>query len=155
MHSEREPDLAVHFCKTTKGQCSRRMKHILLTQWGILNLFSFLFRIKIDFLRLQNIIQKPQRSDLLSACIQLCVPVEPAKSHLALLSDISIDWSIPVFKFGTFNTFTARSDSHLHHSTEHIWLHLSVPQRLPQTIMVESRMYFYSSAVLNYIFEAL
>lgn len=43
----------------------------MLTQWGDFNLFSFLFRIKIDCLRFQNIIQNPLRSDLLSARIQL------------------------------------------------------------------------------------
>lgn len=45
MNNQREPCLAVHFCTTTKGQ---RMKHILLTRWGISNLFSCLFCTKID-----------------------------------------------------------------------------------------------------------
>ena len=94
MNHERESCLAVHFSTTTEGQCSQRMQHILLTQWGILNLFSFWFCIKIDpCLRLQDIIQKKNcRSDLLSAYIQLRIPVKPADSHLALLSDISVKY---------------------------------------------------------------
>lgn len=45
----------------------------------------------------------------LALAFKPCVPVKPAKSHLAFLSNTGVKWSIAVFNFGSFNTFRACS----------------------------------------------
>ena len=124
-NSEREPRSAIRFCTTSEGQCSQRMKHILLTQWGIKNLFLLVL------CKNRSLSSKRHTGEKNNALICLALPFnyesnQPSPTWPCSVTSASNDQYRGLnLAHSTLSQLAGTSlRSHLHHCTEHIWVHL-------------------------------